>query len=56
MVSVLKDAWRALFVSGLPRRAAMSRVKEEHGDVPEVEELLEFLANSQRGICRSGVG
>jgi len=55
-VSVLKDAWRMLFVSDLPRRTAMSRVKERHGEVEVVADLLAFLASSERGVCRAGLG
>jgi UDP-N-acetylglucosamine acyltransferase len=52
-VSALKTAWRTLFVSGLAMRTAMGKVKDEHGDVPEVLELLAFLETTQRGICRA---
>ena len=56
VVSVLKEAWRQLFVGDLPRRTAMSRVQEQHGESAEVSELLEFMRQSQRGICRPAMG
>jgi UDP-N-acetylglucosamine acyltransferase len=55
-VSVLKDAWRTLFVSDLPRRTAISRVREQHGTVEVVQDLLAFLQSSERGVCRAGLG
>lgn len=54
-VTVLKEAWRLLFVSDLPRRTAAGRVQEAHGALPEVQELLAFLASSTRGVCRAGL-
>jgi UDP-N-acetylglucosamine acyltransferase len=52
LISDLKRAYRILFQSRLKRRAAVLRVREEFGDIPEVERLLSFIENSQRGICR----
>lgn len=54
-VSALKEAWRTLFVSDLPRRTAISRVADAHGQQPEVAELLAFLRSSERGLCRAGL-
>jgi UDP-N-acetylglucosamine acyltransferase len=56
VVSVLKEAWRMLFVGDLPRRTAISRVQQLRGECPEVVELLAFLKSSQRGVCRPGIG
>jgi len=56
IVAILKDAWRLLFVSDLPRRTAISRVREQHGDVDVVADLLGFLQSSERGVCRAGLG
>lgn len=55
VVSALKDAWRTLFVEGLPRKVAVSRVAEAHPDIPEIAELLGFIASSERGVCRAGL-
>jgi UDP-N-acetylglucosamine acyltransferase len=55
-ISVLKDAWRMLFMGDLPRRIAAGRVDEAHGGIVEVRELLEFLETTTRGICRAGIG
>lgn len=54
-IGVLKEAWRMLFVSDLPRRTAITRVEEAHGDLPEVREILAFLSSSERGVCRAGL-
>lgn len=51
-ITALKQAWRVLFVSGGAIRAAMGRVREDYGDVPEVVEILAFLETTKRGISR----
>ncbi len=53
VVGELKAAWRTLFVSGIAQRAAMAAVIEAHADSAEVRELVDFLAYSQRGVCRA---
>jgi len=54
-IATLKEAWRMLFVSDLPRRTAQSRVRESMSEVPEVRELLDFLQSSSRGVARAGL-
>ena len=54
-VSRIKDAWRQLFVSDIPRKLALARVEAAHGDVPEVAELIAFVRDSPRGVCRAAV-
>ncbi len=54
-LGALKRAWRLLFAGGLPRKVALARVEEEHGAVPEVQELVAFLRTTRRGICRARV-
>lgn len=51
-VSRIKDAYKILFRSKLGLNEALSKLKAEHGGHPEIEELLEFLAGSHRGITR----
>lgn len=55
VISALKEAWRLLFVSGLPRRVATSRAAEARPDSAEVAELLAFVSGSERGVCRAGL-
>lgn len=54
-VTALKDAWRRLFVSDLPRKLALTQVEEAHGAIAEVAELLAFVRDSPRGVCRAGL-
>jgi UDP-N-acetylglucosamine acyltransferase len=54
-ITALKHAWRLLFVEGAAIRAAMAKVRGEYGGVPVVAELLEFLASTQRGVCRAAI-
>lgn len=51
-ISQLKRAYRLLFRSGLALKEAASRVEDEFSGAEEVEELLEFIRTSKRGICR----
>lgn len=53
VMAALKAAYRELFQAGMPLRIAAEQVREVYGDVPEVIELVDFLEDSQRGICRS---
>ncbi len=53
VVNALKGAYRELFHQGLPLRIALEQVREVYAEVPEVTELVGFIENSTRGICRS---
>jgi UDP-N-acetylglucosamine acyltransferase len=52
-VAALKSSWRTLFVGGTTVRTGMGTVREAHGTVPEVAELLAFLDSTTRGVCRA---
>ncbi len=49
-IAALKSAIRTLFYSRLVRDDAIKKVLEEGGSVPEVRRLVEFIANSKRGV------
>jgi len=51
-IAALKRAYRLLFQAACGRREAVARTRSALGQVPEVGRLLEFLATSQRGVCR----
>ena len=46
----LSSAYRILVRSRLKTSNAVGLLREEHGDVPEVLELIEFVESSQRGV------
>ena len=48
----LKRAYRTLFQTGGSRREALARTRTAFGEVPEVARLLNFVADSRRGVCR----
>lgn len=54
-VRVLVRAFRTLFRVRCNLTTAMARVESEHGDVPEVRELLAFLRASKRGVAMGPV-
>lgn len=48
----LKQAYRLLFRSGLRMEEALTRIEQELTMNPELQHLLTFIKNSQRGIAR----
>lgn len=48
----LKRAFRLIFRSGLKLDDAISEMEQELSSTPEIEHLLSFLRNSDRGLCR----
>lgn len=48
--TLIKRAYRLLYQSGLGRDQALARLQEEHGDVAEIQEIIRFVATSQRGL------
>ncbi len=51
-IDSLRRAYRLIFQSKLKTRDALARVREEIPPSAEVEQLVMFIANSQRGVCR----
>ena len=51
-LSALKKAYRTFFAEGLTLKEATDRTRQEQATSPEAVHLAEFIANSQRGICR----
>ncbi|QEM67221.1 acyl-ACP--UDP-N-acetylglucosamine O-acyltransferase [Geobacter sp. FeAm09] len=48
----LKKAYKTLFMAGLKLPDAISRIRAEVQECPEVDYLLAFIERSERGICR----
>ncbi|MGH7831556.1 MAG: acyl-ACP--UDP-N-acetylglucosamine O-acyltransferase [Candidatus Binatia bacterium] len=48
----LKKAYRVIFQSGLRTEKALAKAKHEIPTSPEVQRLVGFIEQSQRGICR----
>ena len=51
-LSALKKAYRTFFAEGLTLKEATDRIRQEQAASPEAVHLAEFIASSQRGICR----
>ncbi len=51
-INDLKKAYKTLFMAGLKLPDAISRIRQEIHNRPEVEYLLAFIERSERGICR----
>lgn len=48
--SALKEAYKLLYREGLNRSQALERIKYEVADLPEVQNLVTFYHESQRGV------
>lgn len=51
-IARVKEAYRILFRSKLPKEEALERLRTELGDQPEIQVLLAFVSTSQRGLTR----
>ena len=51
--SDLKKAYRLIFRSGLRLVDAIAEMEQELHSTPEIEDLLRFLRNCDRGLCRT---
>jgi len=51
-ISRIKHAYKVLFRSKLGLNEALGKLQAEHGNHPETKLLLDFVANSQRGVTR----
>ena len=48
----IKQAYKILYRSGLNLAQAIAVIEQEVDSCEEVEHLLRFLRNAERGICR----
>ncbi|MDY0301689.1 MAG: acyl-ACP--UDP-N-acetylglucosamine O-acyltransferase [Trichlorobacter sp.] len=51
-INGLKKAYKILFMSDLRQDEAIAKVKAEISGCPEVDNLLDFIEKSERGICK----
>lgn len=51
-IEAIKKAYRIIFQSKLKTKTALEKVQQEIPRCSEVESLVAFVANSQRGVCR----
>jgi UDP-N-acetylglucosamine acyltransferase len=51
-IDLIRKAYRLIFQSKLKTRDALAKVRTEIPNSTEVEQLVTFIANSQRGTCR----
>jgi UDP-N-acetylglucosamine acyltransferase len=51
-IDALRKAYRIIFKSKLKLRDALEKVRREVTPYAEIEDLVSFVATSQRGICR----
>lgn len=51
-IRAIKDAFRILYRSDLNTAQALERMRTELGELPEIQQIIEFVASSKRGIVR----
>jgi len=51
-IQALKLAYRIIFRSSLLLKTALEKVRTDVPDIPEVRQFIDFIQNTQRGICR----
>lgn len=51
-IDALKKAYRIIFQSKLKTKDALEKVRREVTPSAEIDMLVDFIAHSQRGICR----
>jgi len=52
IIKVLESAFKLLFFSGLNTSQAVERIKSEIELIPEIQEVLDFIEKSTRGIVK----
>lgn len=56
VMSALKEAYRIVWRSGMPRSDALMTIEQEYSDVAQVMEFVTFIRASERGICSAEKG
>lgn len=52
VIDAIRKAYRIAFQSKLKIQTALAQIRDELAGIPEVENFVNFIAHSQRGICR----
>jgi UDP-N-acetylglucosamine acyltransferase len=51
-INAIKNAYRIIFRSDLLLEAALKKAQDEVEDCPEVRHFIQFIKESERGVCR----
>lgn len=51
-IAAIRKAYRIIFRSKLRTAEALDRIRQELATIPEVMKFVDFVAGSQRGVCR----
>lgn len=51
-IAALKEVYRIVFRSSMLLSDAIQKVEQEVADLPETRQFLDFIRNSERGVCR----
>ena len=50
-IQAINRAYRLINRSGMTITSALEQLQQEYGSIPEIQELIEFIRSSKRGIC-----
>ncbi len=51
VIKAFKHAFKLIWKSDIPRTEALHLLENEYTDIPEIQEFVEFIRKSERGIC-----
>jgi len=51
--TIIRNAFKVLFFSPIPYRHALEEIEQAWGDKPYIQELVEFVKNSKRGLAKA---
>ncbi len=54
-LAALRSAYKRIFRSDTPRQEALAEVETEFGHLPQIQKLLQFIRNSERGVLSASV-
>ncbi len=49
-ISAIRKAFKLIWLSGIPRQEALEQLESEYADITEIQEIVTFIRESQRGI------
>lgn len=49
-ITAMRNIYRIIWMSGTPRQEALAQVKEEYGEIEEIQTFLDFIHSSERGV------
>ena len=55
-IAAVKDTFKLIWKSTIPRPESLKTLEKKYPDVPEVQSIIRFIRNSERGVCNTASG